>query len=95
MLKSVLAWKGYTESDMAYLRCVKECVEEGRFARPAIKKLSDTLARAVQNGPNACLAAIREIFPEHRLPEANETVRIQRGQGEQAREVILAEYFAS
>lgn len=90
MLKGILVWKGYTEADIAYLRRVVECVEEGRFARPAMKRLSDSLARAVQNGPAACLAAIREAFPEHRLPEADGPVRVQ---NVEKREVILAEYF--
>lgn len=92
MLKSVLTWKGYTESDIAYLLHVKECVEEGRFARPAMKKLSDALARAVHSGPKACLATIRKAFPEHRLPEVD-TPAQERKPSEHKREVILAEYL--
>ena len=85
-------YQGYTDDDLAYLKLLREQLEEGSISKPTARRLKEALESAIQGTPDPlrALGKLKHILPFDTLSRRTQT----RAEEKHPREVILSEYLA-
>jgi len=86
-------YQGYTDDDLAYLKLLREQLEEGSISKPTARRLREALESAIQGTPDPlrALGKLKHVLPFDTLSRRTQA----RAEEKQPREVILSEYFAA
>ncbi len=87
--REVRQFKGFTDSDEAFLKAVRLAFEAGRIPKQTAKKVQEAL-KPIAGEPLKLLSALRRTVPENLLAEPERQERPEWGT---SREVVLSEYF--